>query len=91
MVKIRMLSDDRGSPNGYEVVEYAAGEVYDVSEGLADAFVLQRRSATLLAGEKVAAPVLDEAPTENEATPDDGDPEAPAPKKRAKKKADPGE
>lgn len=47
MAKIKMLVDDKGSPNGSHVVDYAKGQTYDVPAELAEAFVLHRKSAVM--------------------------------------------
>ncbi len=44
-VKIRMLRDDRGSENGFDVQGYEAGKTYEVPASLAVAFCDQRGSA----------------------------------------------
>lgn len=53
MAKITMLVDDKGSPDGAHVVEYRAGQSYDVPAELAEAFVEHRKTAV---ENKVEAP-----------------------------------
>lgn len=39
MVKIKMLENRTGSPDGRSVFSYARGEQYDMPDGLAEVFV----------------------------------------------------
>lgn len=61
-VKITMLADDRGAEDGITVTRYRAGESYEVTPALAEAFVEHRRTATYATtGEKVADTVKEVA------------------------------
>jgi hypothetical protein len=40
-MKVRMLRDAPGSPDGVTVNQYANGEVYEVTESLGDAFLAE--------------------------------------------------
>lgn len=38
-MRVKMLEDTPGSPDGVNVLEYAAGKVYEVNDDLGNAFV----------------------------------------------------
>lgn len=42
---VRMLRDDRGSPDGRAIVQYKKDQEYDIPDPLAEVFVEQLRSA----------------------------------------------
>ncbi len=53
MLRIKMLKDDLGSNNGFDVMEFKKGQEYEVSYALYDAFVKQRNTA-------IDAPIIEE-------------------------------
>ena len=69
-MKIKMLSDDEGYPNGIHLKSFLAGEIYDVPENLARDFIAQGSAelAEQLPAEAEALPAED-VPAEAEVLP----------------------
>lgn len=52
-MKLKMLSSQNGSSDGFNVVRYAKGEVYDLPDSLAEVFLKQRWARRVPAGRGV--------------------------------------
>jgi hypothetical protein len=81
-VKIKMLEDAPGSPDGIHVYDYDAGVEYDVTDSLGNVFV-KHGHAELVEGELTPEPVEPKRTPEHSPAPEP----ASARKPRAKKNA----
>jgi hypothetical protein len=59
-MRIKMLKNAKGSPNGYDLAHFEAGQEYDTTEALAKCFI-EDGAATAVEGEKGEAPKANKA------------------------------
>lgn len=68
-MRVKMLKNAPGSPDGVKVLDFIKGEVYEVSESLAEAFLRAKLAVEHKAeGKKASAPAANKqvsAPAEN--------------------------
>lgn len=59
-MRIKMLKNAKGSPHGYDLAHFEAGQEYDTTEALAACFI-QEGAAEAVAEEKADAPKANKA------------------------------